>query len=468
MKQIILIIASVLFSILFFEKSIGLNLSIFTVITIAVLAFYNPKKFRKKAVIVHSILYLLTAILVFIQHSNLAIIANCFAFFTVIGAFGDHKTSLYIQWLNGIFTAIAGFFYRNFEVDNTAEKVKRKKDIDVLHLVKLIGIPLVFIILFVLLYKNGNPLFNNLVNTISFKFVNIQWLLFSVLGYFLFSNISKPILVEPATTSDHHIGNELIKSETFSEEPLKKETQLGVTLLGMLNLLIVLYMITDVAYLLSTETKLAADLSKQVHNGIYTLIASIVIAIIIILYVFRGNLNFYRNNKRLKHLTYLWICLNVVLITLIAIKNQDYILSFGLTYKRIGVHVYIFLTLIGLITTFLKVMNIKNLAFLFRVNTQIAFVILIALSSINWDRSITKFNIRNVKNFDVDYLIKLSNQNAIMLHNAKQQIAVSQTTYNRIDNKYRSHLKDLENRKWQEYSYETYQYQQQSLNSRSK
>ena len=456
MKPFVTIIASLVFSMLFYGKYIGLNLSVFSVVTIAFLFFYNPEKFKDKRILCHTLAYVITAVFVFILHSSIAIIANCVAFFTLVGTVSNSKTSIYVNWLNGIYSSIAGFFHRTFEVDPNAETIHQKKDIDVLHWVKLIGIPLAFIIIFILLYKNGNPMFNDLVNMISFDFINFQWVLFTILGYFLFSNISKPLTVEPLTSTDLKIKNDLYKSKTYSEETLKKEKQLGTVLLGLLNLLIIFYCVTDIAYIVTNEATNASALSSQVHNGINTLIASIIIAIVIILYFFRGNLNFYSENKTLKNLTFLWIVLNVILIVLIAIKNLNYITSFGLTYKRIGVNVYIFLTLVGLITTFFKVMKIKNMTFLFRRNTQIAFVVLLLCSTINWDKTITKYNLNHADAFDIDYLIRLSNRNAVLLHEKKDDIDISEKNKNRIGAKYRAHMNDLNIREWQELSYENF------------
>nr|WP_321230269.1 DUF4153 domain-containing protein [uncultured Psychroserpens sp.] len=454
MKQLAIIIASLLFSILFYDRSIGLNLSIFSLITIAFLVFYNPIKFKNKTILLHTFAYVLTAIFVFINHSYLSVIANCAAFFTLVGTVSETSSSIYVQWFNGIYTTIAGIIQRNFDKNEDTQKVNWKKDIDLAHWAKLIGIPLVFVIVFILLYKNGNPIFNDLISQINFDFINIQWVLFTVLGYYLFNNISKPIQVEPATSLDLKTENELYKSDHFSEEKLKKEKQLGTTLLGLLNLLLVFYIITDVMSLSSIETTKASELSNHVHSGINTLIASIIIAIGIILYFFRGNLNFYAENRTLKNIAFSWIILNIILIILITIKNQIYITSFGLTYKRIGVHIYILLTFIGLVTTFLKVLKIKNLAFLFRRNTQIAFVVLIVCSMINWDATITKYNLTKAKAYDVDYLIKLTDRNAVILYNLKDNIVISQENKNRIETKYNNYMLHLSQRDWQEFNYE--------------
>ncbi|WCO00853.1 DUF4153 domain-containing protein [Psychroserpens ponticola] len=456
MKQTLIIIASILSSFLFFEQSIGINLLIFSIITIIVLAFNNLKQFKDTKILLYCLVYVTTSVFVFIQDSSLSIFANCVAFFTLIGKISQSKTSIYINWLNGVFTSITGLFFRRVNAKKNIENTSPKKEVDFLHIAKLIGIPTLFIIVFVLLYKNGNPMFNDLVEQINFNFINFQWLLFTVLGYYLISNIVNPIQVEPATSNDLNTKNNLYKSKTFSIEKLKKEKQLGTTLLGLLNLLIILFIVTDIASLMSVETIKASDMSTQVHNGINTLIASIIIAIVIILHFFRGDLNFYSENKTLKNLTYLWILLNVVLIALIAIKNQTYITSFGLTYKRIGVHIYIFLTLVGLITTFIKVMTIKNMVFLFRLNTQIVFAILILFSAINWDTTITKYNLDNANSYDLQYLINLSDANAILLKHHSLEVELDAKFNRKIDWKYNNYLKHIKRKDWQEKSLKDY------------
>ncbi len=453
MKHILLVIASLLFSVLFFEKSIGINLLIFSIITLIVLSVYHPQKAKQKENIVYSVVYLLSAIFVFIQDSSLSIFANCVAFFTLVGLFSDHKTSIYINWLNGVFTSIAGLLFIKV---NHPEKKKHHQNIDLLHLTKLIVIPIVFVVIFILLYKNGNPLFEDMINKINFDFINIQWLLLTILGFYLFINISEPVQVEPATTKDLSLKNELFKSEKFSDEKLKKEKQLGTTLLSLLNLLIGFYLITDIISIQSLDISRASVLSAEVHKGINTLIASIIMAISIILYFFRGDLNFYKENRLLKYLTFLWIIFNVVLVALIFIKNQNYITAFGLTNKRIGVHIYISLVLIGLLTTFLKVVKTKNMVFLFRVNTQIAFCILIALSAINWDHTITNYNLNTAKSYDLNYLIELSDANAILLKEYSKQHTLDPKLNYKIDIKYADYLKKIEEKTWQELSFKEY------------
>ncbi len=454
MKNISLLIGAFLFSILFYKQDIGLNLSLFSLLTIIILIIHNKNLFKKKSTIIFSIVFVITAISIFFYRSNLTIITYVVTFLTLIGNVSEQGSSIYVNWLNGFYTLIAAFFHRNLNTIEKDEKAIPKKKTDYLHLIKIIGIPLITVIIFIGLYKNGNPMFSELISKIDFSFINIQWLLVSILGYYLLSNISKPVRVDPATTYDLNTGNSLNIKGNIAEEKLKKENQLGFILISLLNILIIFFIITDITYLISTNDLRASAFSNQVHNGINTLIASIIIAIIIILYFFRGNLNFYKDNKNLKTVTYAWIILNLMLIINIAIKDCQYIYYFGFTYKRIGVLIYLLLTMIGLFTTSIKVKQIKNFWYLFRVNTLTAFTILIVSSTINWDNYITYYNLNYAQSMDFNYLLKLSDNNTFLLKNYADRNDLTEEKKSLIEKKHKAYLIELKSEKWQEMKYD--------------
>lgn len=454
MNKIPLVIGALLFSTLFHKQGIGLNLSIFSILSIILLIIYNTSAFKQKSTLAYCILYLVTALSVFIYNNSLSIIANMIAFFTLVGYVSEQNTSIYVNWLNGLYSIIAGFFHRNFNISE--EKVVQKKQIDYLHLFKIIGIPLVVVIIFISLYKNGNPMFNDLIKGIDLSFINFQWILVAVCGYYLLNNISNPVIVDSATTIDKKIGNTLNKEGETTTDSLKKEHQFGLILISSLNALIILFLITDITYLMTSTDLKASSFSNQVHSGINALIASIVIAIIIILYFFRGQLNFYNKNKSLKLVTYLWISLNALLIVNIVIKDLQYIYYFGLTYKRIGVLIYLLLTIIGLATTSIKVKNIKNFWYLLRINTLTAFSILVVSCAINWDSYITIYNLSYAKSMDFKYLVELSNNNTFILKKYLDDNDLEEAKTFAIEKKYRNYLNELRDKSWQETHFDTF------------
>jgi hypothetical protein len=456
MKNVTLLISAVLFSTLYYKQNIGLNLSLFTLLTVLLLVLKNRELFKNKSTNYKIIGYLITGTTVFLYKSDLTIIANIIAFFTLIGNVSAHKSSIYVQWLNGMYTAIVSAFSLYYDSLNTETKQLKKVKINYVYWLKIIGIPATIIIIFINLYRNGNPMFDELILKIDFSFINLHWMLFVLLGYYLFYNITHPIKIEPLTSSDICTKNYLEKDtlEAISLLQLKNEKQLGIVLMLSLNALIIFFLITDILHLSEIHNMLASQLSKQVHTGVNALIFSNILAIAIILYFFRGNLNFFENNKDLKKLTFVWIFLNVSVVIITAIKNIEYLVSFGLTYKRIGVLFFLAATSIGLITTYIKVSKIKNLWYLLRKNTQIAFVILLLASTINWDKIITYYNINTADQVDLKYLINLSDNNTFLLKDYIKENKVDTKKTLHINRKYNRYMTDLENNSWQEMVYD--------------
>lgn len=456
MKKIITLISAVVFSTLFYGQNIGLNLSLFSILTVLIIGITNYKRFKNISTIFKLISYLITAITVFFYKSDLTIIANILAFFTFIGSISQHKSSIYIQWINGVYTTIFSSFSWYYDSLNLEVESIKKEKINYAYWIKIIGIPAFLILIFIGLYRIGNPMFDELISKIDFSLINIQWVLFTSLGYYLFYNITNPIKIEPITLSDINQGNNLDKNtlKPVSPKKLNEEKQLAIVLMSLLNLLIIFFTFTYVIHLTEIHNMVAFQLSKQVHNGVNALIFSNLLAIAIIVYFFRGNLNFLEKNYILKNLTFSWIFLNLSVVIITMILNIEYITSFGLTYKRIGVLFFLTATSIALITTFIKVYRIKNLWFLFRKNTQIAFGVLILATTINWDKIITYYNINNIEKIDLKYLIKLSNNNTFLLKDYSKKNKINGKSKTDIDIKNSEYIEYLNKNSWQEMVYD--------------
>jgi hypothetical protein len=191
-----------------------------------------------------------------------------------------------------------------------------------------------------------------------------------------------------------------------------------------------------------------------VHQGVYALMFSIVCAIALILYFFRGNLNFFEGNKRIKTLTYVWIALNVSLVAITFYKNYAYVEALGLTYKRIGVFVYLILTLTGLVTAYIKVSEIKNFTYLVRTNIATLFAFLVISAIIPWNKTITWYNLTKIENPDMGYLIELGDNTSPQLFKYAQENSQKLSTNEVIvikDN-YAGFSKVQMEKTWQEYS----------------
>jgi hypothetical protein len=263
-----------------------------------------------------------------------------------------------------------------------------------------------------MIYRSANPVFKNYTDQLKLDFISWEWIRFVVGGWILlyafFNQVDIPFLIQ----KDQEGSDNLNAGEYSSSILLPRtnyENTTGIILFTMLNILLLLLNIIDINTLwISSVLPEGVTHSELVHQSIGLLITSIIIAISVILYFFRGSLNFYPSNNTIKILTYLWIIQNVLLVITTIYKNQLYIDAYSLTYKRIGVYIYLLLTLIGLITTFLKVYQVKSNWYLFRKNGWIFYSILIVSGFLNWDLIITRYNINYSKELDNFYLLELA------------------------------------------------------------
>jgi hypothetical protein len=230
----------------------------------------------------------------------------------------------------------------------------------------------------------------------------------------------------------------------------------------LLNGLLFLVNGLDVYYLLISKTlPEGVEYAQYVHQGVYALLFSIVLAIAVILYFFRGNLNFYTRNSSLKWLAFTWILQNIVLVCTTAGKTSLYIAEYSLTHKRIGVYVYLLLTVIGLVITFIKIYAVKNNWFLFRKTAWAFYAVLILATAINWSRLITGYNLSHLttlKEVDIAYLVYLPQTNTDQLVDLLQSDTqkLTDTQKKAIEQKRASFLERYSRQEWQSWNYNEY------------
>lgn len=454
------ILSALAFSFLFYSKSFGLNLFL---ISILVVVLVSTIRKERSVSWVYALTYTATAIFVFFNPSGFAVFVHFMALMVFVGKSISQKTSVYLSWfigcVNMLIASIANYI-QNQEREKESDK-KEQKDISPKLFNRLKGglAALLLLFIFGMLYRNANPVFESLIEQIDFNFISVPWLFFTLLGYIIFLHLLRPYNAKELVEFDLAQENELEKPTELvligKKKKLEGEHTLGSIVFLALNLLLLLFLTTDVIYLFQNTDITNSEYSQSVHQGVYALMFSIVCAIALILYFFRGNLNFFEGNKRIKTLTYLWIGLNVILVALTCYKNYTYVEALGLTYKRIGVFVYLLLTLTGLVTAYVKVAQVKNFIYLVRTNIATVFGFLIVSAAIPWDKTITWFNLTTLENPDFNYLISLGESNSEQLFNyAKaEHTKVEIHTKDRIDEKYTEFLEKQSEKTWQEYTF---------------
>ncbi len=279
---------------------------------------------------------------------------------------------------------------------------------------RLLGLPLVALLVFHLLFVMANPRYAALTISALDWFGNwLEWFLdrFSVphLVFFLFGLLltASALLRIPF---GKRLAREVGRVEVLrrirrprtearagtSPLALRREYLAAIAAFGLLNALLAVVNGIDIQWLwFGFRPAPDFDLAQFVHEGTWVLIISILLAMALVLFFFRRNLNFYAPGlRRLRPLATLWVGQNAVLAISVGLRNYYYISAMGLAYKRIGVYCFLALVLFGLTTVLLKIWQQRSAFALVRLNGLAAWALLLVLAAGNWESWIVGYNLQ--------------------------------------------------------------------------
>ncbi len=452
-KKIYFVIAgTLLFNYLFWQAPFGVNALLFSVFGVASLLILYPETRKSKITLLGMLGHFITALFVVIHNSGVAILGWHFTFILVVG-FANQPAIRSI--LYALPTSIGNFF--KFPVVIGREipqiKVSLPKIKTGWRFIKLALIPLFILLIFYWIFKLANPIFNEFTTSIFiqislalerfFENVSLVRVLFLLFGFTLSGwiiyryNITHFIDIELKRSDSirrikktrkkdiHPIDNceyparfNFNMRSSYLSMKLKSEYRAAIMLIFSVNFLLLIVNGIDINWIwFNFKYDPGFNLKQFVHEGTYLLILSILLSMAILLFYFRLNLNFYPKQKFLKVLSYIWLAQNGILAFSVALRNYHYINHYGLAYKRIGVIVFLILTIFGLITLYVKIKGRKSTFFLWRTNTWAVYVMLILLTSVNWDMVIARHNLaHNYKSpIDWSFLLSLSDKTLLLL-----------------------------------------------------
>jgi hypothetical protein len=423
-KVLTAVTGAAVFTALFYKQSLGLNLLIFDSLLMAWLWGTGKVSLKNKLQLIVLVGFLLTAIFTVVTNSVFVYAIHWLCMLTLSGiiAFPEAKSMLNSMGMgvsNLLFTQI-GFIEELSESKSTGGKI-----IKMIWRSRIFIIPAFIILFFTIIYSLSNPVFERIVTRIMSSIGDFLYDIFgnmdlSIIFMFVFGLLLCNIFIIRKLNKiikgyDESASDQLIrKKNTWPKftSSLKNEYKAGVFLLIVLNAILLVINIIDINWVWFNFTWQGEYLKQFVHEGTWLLILSILISIALVLYFFRGNLNFYSKNTFLKYLSYAWLAQNAVLTISVAMRNFWYIHYLALAYKRIGVIIFLLLTLYGLYTVFVKVREKKSAFFLFRTNMLAIFIVLVLSSLPNWDRIIARYNFAHADRsfLHLDYLSSLSDK----------------------------------------------------------
>ncbi|MFD2721486.1 DUF4173 domain-containing protein [Hymenobacter monticola] len=194
---------------------------------------------------------------------------------------------------------------------------------------------------------------------------------------------------------------------------LRKEFYAAAAVFGLVNVLLLVVNAIDIRWLwFGFEPAPGFNLMQFVHEGTYVLIFSILLAMGIVLWFFRRNLNFYQPGLRwLRGGATVWVVQNAVLAVSVGLRNYYYILHCGVAYKRIGVCFFLLLVFFGLATVLLKIWQRRSAYSLVRLNALAAYAVLLMLAAGNWEVWMAEYNLQaRFRSIDIGFLLNMPNR----------------------------------------------------------
>jgi len=451
--NLLVLLCAIAYNALFWSEKMGVNILIFSVLMIGVLFFTHSEGVKSRPALITAFGTILTAIMVVWHNSFFAKTIHILSFVTFIG-FVQARTLRFV-WYGFLLGAMnIGLFIRKLSQIIPEKGLLSPRKQVAFRSLRLSVVPLLVVGVFYAIYYNANPAFSTLSDQFWTNFFQIfSWdisferLLFFATGLFLTGGMIwkyvHPKLLENQEKQTETLIRDRKKTSQstshFSMIALKNEYSMGWMVLISLNALLFLVNGLDIVNVWFGEAPENPLLLKNyVHEGTYLLILAILLAMGVVLFLFRKNLNFYQKSNPLRIACFVWIAQNALLAFSVFIRNYTYINTCGLAYKRIGVMIFLALTLFGLYTLFLKIRNKKTFYFLLHRNSWALYFSLILTALVNWDVFITDYNLTaNTKNgIDVTFLMNdVSDKNLFLLEQNKELLAEKSATssFNHID-----------------------------------
>ncbi|MEM9982445.1 MAG: DUF4173 domain-containing protein, partial [Bacteroidota bacterium] len=434
-------IGILLYHFLFWQAGYGINLWFFSTFLMVTLLWCSPEFLPSKKIILLGIGTFLTGGLVVWHHSLLSQIVHLTSFVLFTGFVLQPRLRCLLY---GLLTSLTTLLL----VPQVGWRFLRhrqsawQRTFNVSRWGRLLVAPLCFSSIFLWMFRTGNDSFLSFTNylgeqsflTLSDFLLHFSWsqVGFTFLGFLIIGTVFSTQPVRIFTQWDIRAPNYLYRrrlqlTHSFKMLALKSELLTGLLLMGLVNTMLLLVNYFDITLLWFKFDYSQVDLSAALHEGTYQLIASILLSMGILLYFFRCNLNFYQKNQWLKRLAYLWILQNFILIISVGLRTYYYIYVYGLAYKRIGMLVFLLLTLFGLFTLWQKISYKHSFSYLLRQNLWATYLVFVGLCGINWDGLLVRYNLAHPhaisKEVDASFLLARADHTLFMLYQQKEKLS---------------------------------------------
>ena len=439
----VIITGALLFNLLFWQEQVAINSLLFDLFIAGSLFSLYPDAKNNRIVKYLLAAHLVCIAAVIINNTMLSKLAMGMTLLLVF-AFAEYSHRS-VWFAGGSMVLNFTLFVAGFSSLLRTSNLYRKRNLKLGKVIRFAVFPLFIVAVFFFIYNLANSIFSGIVADISnkigqffnsfFELISMERLLFLLAGIYITGALLIRAKSNGLEKAEAGLGDNLFRerkkrggaNSSFLFDivssvmgrlakgvlALKNEYTVDLISLCLLNLLLLIINFIDINYLwFNFNFHPGINLTTMIHEGTELLILSLVLAMIVLLFFFRGNLNFYKRTKWLKAVSYVWLIQNGILVISVLIRDYYYIKLMGLAYKRIGVLIFLILTLFGLVTVMIKITWKKTTYYLMRVNAWAVVMLFVIGTTFNWDVLIAKYNISHSDRITLDlpFLLTLSDR----------------------------------------------------------
>jgi hypothetical protein len=431
-----------IFDFLFWQHGPGLNALILVPVLIMIVRIAGRNPFRNRTSVIAVSGLLLAGFSVFLYSSAVSVLT----YFGTLGLFLGLSLEPDLRSpVSAILQAGFNFIFGPLRLfSELGETIQLKQNArSILRLLRILILPLAILAIFITIYRFANPVFNRIFAVLDdwfsqlsdwlAQFLSIGHLVFVIFAVFIFTGIIYkgrhrigPFLERGRSDLLLRKRKKIVWLQLFPSKimGLKDEYRIGLFIMALLITLLLVVNITEILWLNGEYGKSSApEMSQHLHEGTGLLIFSILLSILVLLTLFRRNLNFYPGNRWLVRGAEAWIILNMVMGINVALRNWYYISQYGLTHLRIGIYFFLLLVMAGLVLMFIKISRRKSTWYLIRMSAWVFYFTTILLAIADWDSMIIRYNLREKAPIvDTGYLLSLPDRNTGSLDNSRQKM----------------------------------------------
>jgi len=438
-----IILTTVLFVVLFYGETPGINLGILGIVYALLTLFITPKKNKTQTFYILFATSILSSF-AFAWYRDVPSLLAVTSSLLFLGLRSKTRKLKSLFIVPVFVTNFLTFFCRFFSFEKWLPKFNTSGMLQ--KTIAVILIPAIFIVVFFCIYTYGSDHFATLFENIEFDFNFLDFFGLAILGFFIAFNFWNFSVERFIYKQNHYLDNTFSAQEksqkaSFSFMTFDLERTSGIITFLVLNVMLLFFIFTYNYEQFYEVPKTPSQLSDETHERVVSVILSIIMAIAVIMFYFKGAFNFDKNAGTLKILAKIWVVLNAVLIFSTIAKNTEYVQQLGLTYKRLGVYAFLILSIIGLVVTFIKIQKQKTNAFLFNQMVWYLYGMILVCSYFNWGGMATQYNIRNHKgNFKFLHSLHYNDE---ILENTFPKEMKTKINYDRIESDKASFLSKI-------------------------